>query len=89
MFESIQKNTNTNQKIFLLFKHYIFYLTILSVTLVTQIVRNEYLLFDSGPYQFFLFVTIPYASTPPLLSLQLFLDICLFSPHFPQWPSVE
>ena len=64
---------------------YIFYLTTctLSVTLVTLIATSENFVLVSGPYEFFLFVTIPYAPTPPLLFSQLFLDICEFPKKIP------
>jgi len=45
---------------------------------VTAKANFERLYLVSGPRQFMLFVTIPYAPTPPPLTLQLFLNLVIW-----------
>ena len=50
---------------------------------MTLFETSENFVLVTGPYEFFLFITIPYAPTPPLLFSQLFLDICAFPKKIP------
>ena len=49
---------------------------------MTAMAFFELLYLVLGPRQFAPFVTIPYASTPPPIRLQLLLDFRVFSPNF-------
>jgi len=55
---------------------------VVSAIYVTSMAFFERLYLVLGPRQFALFVTTPYASTPPPIRLELFLDFYVFSPNF-------